>query len=116
MRKILLLSVLMLGGSLSAASAQIRPRLGVPMRQIPMVRPDVPLLLGMNSGHAVAVQDMEGGGSEQLANGFTIGRSTTAPRLGMMGPQRQLVSLVPGNQPMVRVLIPEPGWNPLLGT
>lgn len=107
-------------GAATSADAQVlrrgdpvsRPQVQVQARAI--VRPDVPLLIGMNSGHAVQVQDMEGAGAERLAGGFSIGRTSTAPGVGR-GAQGQLISLVPGSTPMVRVLLPEPGWQPLDG-
>jgi hypothetical protein len=111
MRRILALALVLSGAA--TASAQVRPRVGPnPRIQVaPTRHPDVPLLVGTNSGHALAVQDMDGGGGEMLASGFSIGPQSVAPRLGMMEPQHRLTSLIPGNMPMARVLLPEPGWR-----
>jgi hypothetical protein len=77
-------------------------------------RPDVPLLVGMNSGRLVRVQDMAGGGTELLADSFAIGRTTAPARLGV-GPQGRLIANVPGGTPHTRVLLPQPGWQVLDG-
>ena len=79
--------------------------------QITAIAPaDVPMLIGMNSGHAVQMDDMAGAGAQSLASGFYLGGYTTAPVLGR-GPNGVLISLVPGDAPRRQVLLPNPGWQ-----
>jgi DNA-binding beta-propeller fold protein YncE len=89
-----------------------------PMREIPVVptpRPDVPLLIGLNSGHAIRIDNMAGAAVQELANDFRMASGeTTAPRLGL-GPQGRLVALIPGGAPRNRVLLPTPGWQMIDG-
>lgn len=102
----------------SPAAAQIE-RAGTPITGRPPVRaiphapssrPDVPLLIGLYSGHAIRVDNMAGAAVQELAKGFSIGNETAAPRLGL-GPQGRLVALIPGGVPMNRVLLPAPSWR-----
>jgi sugar lactone lactonase YvrE len=79
-----------------------------------VARPDVPLLIGLNSGYAVRVEDMAGAGAQELADGFRDPTgTTTAPKLGLMAPQSRLIALVPAATPQARTLLPTPGWQPL---
>lgn len=113
-RTLLVAVVAMAAGSPAAAQVE-RARTATerpPARIIPrapVTRPDVPLLIGLNSGHAIRVDNMTGAAAQELANEFRIGRSTTAPRLGL-GPQGRLVALTPGSVPQNRILLPTPGW------
>lgn len=105
----------------SPAAAQVVERArGVPLppqvgRRLDVVaRPDVPLLIGLNSGHAVRVDDMAGGGAQELADGFRDpAGTTTAPKLGLMAPQGRLIALAPASVPQARTLLPTPGWQPM---
>jgi hypothetical protein len=74
--------------------------------------PDVPLLIGLNSGTAIQIDDMTGAAAQTFSDGFWQGRSTAAPVLGR-GINGQLIALVPGSIPQVQVLLPSPGWQPL---
>jgi hypothetical protein len=88
-----------------------------PMPVVPLApspRPDVPLLIGLNTGRAIRVENMAGTALQELANDFRIGNTTSAPRLGV-GPQGRLVALTPGGVPQSRVLLPAPGWQMLDG-
>ncbi|HEY0153739.1 MAG TPA: NHL repeat-containing protein [Longimicrobium sp.] len=89
-----------------------------PMRVIPVAptpRPDVPLLIGLNTGHAIRIDNMAGAAVQELASDFrATNTTTTAPRLGL-GPQGRLIALVPGGVPQTRVLLPTPGWQMLDG-
>lgn len=88
-----------------------------PVRAIPLVtpRPDVPLLIGLYSGHAIRIDNMAGAAVQELANDFRMpSGETAAPRLGL-GPQGRLVALIPGGVPRNRVLLPTPGWQMLDG-
>jgi hypothetical protein len=77
-----------------------------------MPRPDVPLLIGLNSGHAVRVEDMSGAGAQELADGFgDVAGGTAAPRLGLMAPQGRLIAVSPGGPLRTRTLLPTPGWQ-----
>lgn len=102
----------------SPASAQV-VRAGTPitgrppMPAVPLApssRPDVPLLIGLNTGRAIRVENMAGAALQELANGFGIGNVTAAPRLGV-GPQGRLLALTPGGVPQSRILLPAPGWQ-----
>ena len=102
------------------AAGQVERARGVttPPRPAPrltaMARPDVPLLIGLNSGYAVRVEDMAGGGAQELADGFRDATGTTnAPKLGLMAPQGRLIALVPASVPQARTLLPTPGWEPM---
>jgi hypothetical protein len=95
-----------------ARGVTVPPQVG---RRLDVVaRPDVPLLIGLNSGYAVRVEDMAGAGAQELADGFRdpMG-ATTAPKLGLMAPQSRLIALVPAATPQARTLLPTPGWQPL---
>lgn len=88
-----------------------------PVRAIPLVpsRPDVPLLIGLNSGHAIRIDNMAGAAVQELANELRMPTGVTAaPRLGL-GPQGRLIALMPGGVPQTRVLLPAPGWQMLDG-
>lgn len=115
-----LFAVAILAGSPAAAQVE---RVGTPVtgrppvRAIPLVpsRPDVPLLIGLNTGHAIRIDNMAGAAVQELANEFRMtSGETTAPRLGL-GPQGRLVALIPGGVPRNRVLLPTPGWQMLDG-
>jgi len=108
--------------AVSPAAAQVE-RVGTPItgrppvRAIPLApspRPDVPLLIGLYSGHAIRIDNMAGAAAQELANDFRRAGETTAPRLGL-GPQGRLVALMPGGVPQSRVLLPTPGWQMIDG-
>ncbi|HEX8452070.1 MAG TPA: NHL repeat-containing protein [Longimicrobium sp.] len=115
-----LFAVAVLAGSPAAAQV-VRAGTPVtgrpPVRAIPLVttRPDVPLLIGLNTGHAIRIDNMAGAAVQELASDFRVtNTTTTAPRLGL-GPQGRLIALVPGGVPQTRVLLPSPGWQMLDG-
>ncbi len=95
-----------------ARGVNLPPQVG---RRLDVVaRPDVPLLIGLNSGYAVRVEDMAGAGAQELADGFRGPTgTTTAPKLGLLAPQGRLISLVPTSSPQARTLLPAPGWEPM---
>ena len=118
--RILHLALVAVAAFASPAAAQVERASGVTLppqvgrRLDVMARPDVPLLIGMNSGYAVRVEDMAGSGAQELGDGFRDpSGATTAPKLGVMAPQSRLIALVPSGTPLARTLLPTPGWQPL---
>jgi len=72
--------------------------------------PDLPLLVGMNSGHALQIDDMAGAAMQIIDSGFKQSSSSAAPVLGR-GPTGQIIALVPGGIPSVRIQIPITKWQ-----
>ena len=72
-----------------------------------IARPEVPLIIGLNSGAVIQVDDMAGTATQTIGNGFWQGRSTAAPVVAR-GVNGQLVALVPGDYPKVQVSVPVP--------
>lgn len=98
--------------ALTSAQAQITTvRPNVP-RLTAIVAPDVPLLIGLNSGTAIQIDDMTGAAAQTFSDGFWIGRTSAAPVLGR-GINGQLIALVPGQIPQRQILLPSPGWQAL---
>ena len=98
--------------ALTSTQAQITTvRPNVP-RLTAIVSPDVPLLIGLNSGTAIQIDDMTGAAAQTFSDGFWIGRTSAAPVLGR-GINGQLIALVPGQIPQRQILLPSPGWQPL---
>ena len=111
-RRILLVSTL-LAASATLADAQITRRPPIARPQITaIVSPDVPLLIGFNSGAVIQVDDMNGTAAQLLDSGFWQGKTSAAPVVGK-GINGQLIALVPGDYPKAQILIPSPGWQML---
>ena len=97
----------------AAAESQITPRPPMGRPQITaIVTPDVPLLIGFNSGAVVQINDMSGAAAQLLDSGFWQGRTSAAPIVGK-GINGQLIALVPGDYPKAQILLPSPGWQML---
>ena len=111
-RLYLALSVLSCSAAVQTAEGQIGRRPVVAPKINTIATPDVPLLIGMNSGHAVQVDDMTGAAAQVVGSGFFLHPTSAAPVLGR-GPNGQLISLVPGGRPRVQVLLANPDWQDL---
>src|SRR5688572_25091354 len=111
-RLYLALSLLASWAAIPSAEGQTGRRRVVAPKINAIGTPDVPLLIGMNSGHAVQVHDMTGAAAPVLGSGFFLHPTSAAPVLGR-GPNGQLISLVPGGRPRVQVLLANPDWQDL---
>jgi hypothetical protein len=106
------LSPILVAALATTASAQITTirRPTAPQQIAVAATPDLPLLVGMNSAHALQIDDMAGAAMQIIDSGFKQSSSTAAPVLGR-GPTGQIISLVPGGIPAVRVLLPTQHWQ-----
>jgi sugar lactone lactonase YvrE len=95
-----------------AVHAQVTIARPATPRIMAIAKPEVPLLIGLNSGAVIQVDDMSGGATQTLGDGFWQGRTTAAPVVAR-GINGQLVALVPGDYPKVQVLLPSPDWQML---
>ena len=102
---------MILGVIAAPAAAQITT-IARPRPQIGIVQPDGPLLIGLNSGAIVQVDDMNGAAAQVLSTGFMNGTTSVAPVIGR-GINGVLVSLIPGSYPRRQVLLPSPDWQML---
>jgi len=100
----------LLAFSSAAAPAQITIARPATPRITAIAKPEVPLMIGLNSGAVIQVDDMSGTATQTIGNGFWQGRSTAAPVVAR-GVNGQLVALVPGDYPKVQVLLPSPDWQ-----
>ena len=110
-RRIALASLLIAANATRAESQITRPQIARP-QMTAIVAPDVPLLIGFNSGDVVQIDDMNGAAAQLLDSGFWQGRMSAAPFIGK-GINGRLIALVPGDYPKGQILLPNPGWEML---
>ena len=106
-------AVTLVAATATLAESQITRRPPIARPQVTaIVSPDVPLLIGFNSGDVVQIDDMNGAGAQLLDSGFWQGKTSAAPVIGK-GINGRLIALVPGDYPKGQILLPNPGWEML---
>ena len=79
MHRSIAFAVTLVAATATLAESQItRPQIARPQINA-IVSPDVPLLIGFNSGAVIQVDDMNGAAAQLLDSGFWQGRTSAAP-------------------------------------